>query len=159
MAEEYGWSSSQKQAAAFAWSAASKGLSQAEGYRQYEAGGGKIGKELWAEVFQSAFKIVGWRKDVRSVPLHWEIPTRMFEPYDVDWTSKYNFVAEIRYFDTATQSWQTKHIQAGFDELVSHAEWREEALRRVKEEATSPTVDWEKGIHWLTEETLARKRP
>ena len=159
MGEEYGWSSSQKQAAGFAWSAASKGLTQSAGLEQYRGGGGAIRTTDWNEVFQAAFRVVGWREDIRTVPLHWDIPERMFTPMDIDWTSKYNFIAEIRYFNIDTQSWEQKHIQAGFDEPVSHAEWREEALRRMKEEIGSPRVDWKKDIHWLTEETLARKRP
>ena len=160
MSEEAGrWTKSQKMAAGFSWSAASKGLSQAAGLAEYRAGGGAIRTADWNELFRSSFAIVGWREDIATVPLHWQIPERMFETQDIDWTSKYNFIAEVKYFNTATQAWETKHIQAGFDELPTHAEWRAEALRRMQQEEASPAFDPERGVHWITEETLVRRWP
>ena len=152
---------SQARAFRFAWSAASEGLSQAAGLRQYREGGGAIRTLEWNALFRSAFQVVGSREDVASVPLHWQIPESMFvqPPHDIDWTSKYNFIAEVEYFNLVTQQWETKHIQAGFDELPTHAEWRADALRRMAEEETCPRADWEKGITWLTEETLVRRWP
>jgi len=159
VAEEYGWSSSQKQAAAFAWSAASKGLTQSAGLEQYRGGGGAIRTADWNEVYRSAFQIVGWREDIRTIPLNWDIPERMFTPMDIDWTQKFNFVAEIEYFNRDTQSWETKHIQAGSDALLTRREWHEEALTRLEMEMESPNVDFEKGVRWVTEEVVQRRRP
>jgi hypothetical protein len=146
------------QAFRFAWSAASQGLSQAAGLRQYREGGGEIRTLEWNRLFRAGFEAVGQREDVRSVPLHWQIPEKLFVKPEaaIDWTSKYNFIAEVKYFNTATQAWETKHIQAGFDELPTHAEWRAEALRRMQQEEASPAFDIERGVSWLTEETLQR---
>lgn len=159
MPEELGWKPAQKQAAAYAWSAASEGLTQSAGLEQYRLGGGAIRTADWNEVFQAAFRIVGWREDIRTVPLHWDIPERMFTPMDIDWTQKFNFVAEVEYFNKDTQSWETKHVQAGADELITHREWREEVLTRLEMELESPNVDFEKGIRWVTEEVTQRRGP
>lgn len=157
MTEEAGWTKAQKQAAGFAWSAAARGLSQAAGLAEYREGKLKIRTEDWNELFQSAFRIVGWREDVRTVPLHWDIPARMFEPRDVDWTSKYNFVAKIGYYSQTTGEYRERYAQSGFDELPTHAEWRAETLRRIEEEELSDPIDPNRPIRWITEEVVQRK--
>ena len=159
MAEETGWTKAQRMAAGFSWSAASKGLSQAAGLAEYRAGLCEIRTADWNELFRGAFAIVGWREDIRSVPLHWAIPEKMFEQRDIDWTSKYNFVAKIEYYDVESKSWQERYLQSGFDEPVTHGEFREDALRRWLSAADTPRADWEKGVHWITEETLVRRWP
>ena len=152
MSPEYQWTESQQQAAPWAWSAASGGLSQAEGERQYIAGGGAIGHVAWREVYQAAFAVVGWREDIKSIPLHWAIPERMFETTGTDWGMRFNFIAEVKVWSKEEQRWITKHAQAQSDELVTREAWHgliEEAIAE-----TSPPGVYEvgKGVSFITEE-------
>jgi len=153
------WIKSQRGAFPFALSAVTRGLTQSASEAQYRAGGGEIGHAQWAEVYQAAWQAAGWREDVRTTPLHWQIPERMFTETGkyIDWTSKYNFKAVVEYYNLDTEHWEQKWIQAGFDELPTHAEWRAEALRRMKEEDLSPRVRSFEEIRWVTEETWQRK--
>ena len=143
----------------FARRAAAEGLTQSAALTAYRAGGGAIRTELWGDVFKTAFQAEGYREDIGTVPLQWAIPEHLFTVADIDWTSKFNFVAELEYYNTATKQWESKWIQAGSDVLLTRGEWREEALRRMVEEEASPAFDPERGVSWLTEEAWQRKWP
>ena len=146
------WTSSQQQAAPWAWSAASKGLSQAEGERQYIAGGGAIGHVAWREVYQAAFAVVGWREDIKSIPSHWTIPERMYETTGTDWGMRFNFIAEVEVWSNAEQRWETRHVQAQSDELLTREEWHGLVGEVLAEYPEGQTYDMEKGVAYAVEE-------
>ena len=131
------WTASQRRAAPWAWSAASKGLSQAEGERQFRAGGGRIRHAAWREVFQAGFAIVGWRETLASIPKDWMIPEHMHVDIGYSYTDKYQLKHEVRWFDPSIDQWRQQPIQVGSDVLLTRRdweklvqEWLEDYLRR-----------------------------
>lgn len=146
------WTKSQQQAAPWAWSAASQGLSQAEGERQYVAGGGHIGHVAWREVFQAAFQVVGWRETIESIPSNWAIPEHMFVQTGTDWGMRFNFIAEVEVWSNEEQKWIQKYVQAQSDELLNRGEWQSLVVEAL--EITSPpgVHGVEAGVSFISEE-------
>jgi len=150
------WTKSQRQAAGFAWSAASKGLTQAEGESQFRAGGGRIGHVAWREVFQAAFQIVGWRETIASIPKNWSIPEHMFTPVSYDYTSKYNLRTEVKWFDPSVGKWRIQSIQVGSEELLTRQDWEAQVEEWLSDYGARGQYDPSRGFDIQEYEAMAR---
>lgn len=152
MSPQQEWTKSQQQAAPWAWSAASKGLSQAEGERQYVAGGGAIGHEAWREVYKASFAVVGWREDIKSIPAHWTIPEHMFEATGTDWGMRFNFIAEVEVWLKQEQRWDIRYAQVQDDELKTREKWHQLSIEALSLYTDKEEIDIEKGVRFIKEE-------
>lgn len=150
---------SQREAFPFVLSAVTRGLKQVESEIQYRAGGGVIGHVQWAEIYQAAFQVAGWREETRDIPLHWTIPEHMFTQSKeyVDWSTGYVFKAKVEVYNTATKSWEERWVHSGFDELPTHAEWRADALKRLEMDPELYPYDFSKGVRWINEDLWKRR--
>ena len=149
------WTASQMRAAPFAWSAASRGLSQIAGETQFRAGGGRIRHAAWREVFQAAFAIVGWRETIASIPKDWKIPARMFTPVGYDYTSKFNLRTEVRWFDPSVGQWRIQSIQVGSEELLTVRDWEAQVEEWLSDYGARGQYDPAKGFRIQEYEAMA----
>jgi len=119
----------------------------------------RFSNQPWFQTFKEAFAQVGWREDIKKLPLSYIVPETMAgKPRDIDWRTKYNYIADVRYFNPETQRWEIKYIQAQSDELLTKQDWRMKIEEVFGTLPGSPSYDPERGLEFVSEELTVRAR-
>jgi hypothetical protein len=118
------WTQSQKTAFEFVVRAVGEGLSGNEGLRQYRAGGGQIGRDLWFDLYRETFAQAGWRETIGQIPGTYTVREQFFGHTDLDWREKYVMQMKVSGIDPETNERITKWVCAESDKVLTKQEWQ-----------------------------------
>ena len=129
------WSQSMRQAWSFVQSSVIRGLSGAEGLRQFRAGGGAIRDSDWYFLRRLASQTVQVAEQTAVQPRTLPVPEESFTPTDWDYRQNYVSVVEVVGKDAQTGQRVVRHITVESDSLLSLESWAESALDVMEAEA------------------------
>jgi len=120
----------------------------------------RFSNQPWYATFKEAFAQVGYKEDIKKLAPTYIVPETMAATREhVDWKTRYNYIAEVRYFNPETTRWETKHVQAQSDVLLTKRDWRMKIEEVFGGLPGSPSYDPERGLEFVKEEFWIRGRP
>lgn len=134
------WTDSQKNAWGYAQQGIGEGLSGRSALKQYRAGGGHIGNELWFSIYKTAYNIAGWKKTIADVPMTYTVRANMFTDVDMDFREEWVMRAKVSGFSTDIGKRVTKWVQVESDKLLTKQEWLWGMQQAVQSTVGSPPL-------------------
>lgn len=130
-----------REAWTYVLSSVSRGLSGAEGLRQYRAGGGAIRTQDWYTLRRTAQAAFQEAEAISVRPRGLPVPPEAFT--ETDWDYRQNFVSIIEVVgrDRVTGARVTRTITVESDELLTLEEWAEAGLDIMEAEAENYGIE------------------
>lgn len=142
------WTQSQQIAFGFVRKGVETGLSGRSALKEYRAGGGHIGNELWFSLYKSAFNLYGYRETIKQVPMTYNVRDTMFTDVDFDFREEYVMQMKVTGYSEDLGMTVTKWVTAESPSIITKQEWQWAAQDAVDSGIRSPVFVINRVVEW-----------